>query len=148
MNKVLIAYFSLAGHTQQMAEYIAEGVRISGQDVALKKLAEIKKTEELAGYDGYIFGCPTYHLDMTEPMKRFLFRARQANLSGKLGGAFGSYTHDGNAPKMVFNTMQYVFGMEPFELGPFNLIEAKVPTSEGVHACQDYGRTFGEKLGS
>jgi flavodoxin len=148
MKKVLIAYFSLAGNTQKMARYMAEGVRISGQKVQVKKIAEIKGAVDLAGYDGYIFGCPTYHRDITEPMKKFLFLGRKANLEGKLAGAFGSYTHDGNAPEMVYNTMQHVFNMEPFELGPFNLLEAKIDTSEGLHACQDYGRVFGETLGS
>ena len=147
MKKVLIAYFSLTGHTKQMAEYVAEGVRISGQEAALKKLSEIKKAEELEGYDGYIFASPTYHRDMAGPMKTFLFLARQANLKGKLCGSFGSYTHDGSAPEMIFNTMQYVFKMEPFELGPFNLLEEKIGTDEGLRACQDYGRVFGETLG-
>ena len=148
MKKVLIAYFSLSGNTQKMAEYMAEGVRISGQEATVKKVSDIKETEEIAGYDGYIFGCPTYHRDMTEPMKQFLFRAKKADLDGKLAGSFGSYTHDGNAPEMVYDTMQYVFKMEPFELGPFNLLESKNNTSEGMHACQDYGRVFGETLGS
>ena len=148
MKKVLIAYFSLSGNTQKMAEYMAEGVRISGQQVEVKKLATISKAEDLAGFDGYIFGCPTYHRDMTEPMKKFLFLARKAGLEGKLSGAFGSYTHDGNAPQMIYDTMQYVFKMTPFELGAFNLLESKVDTSEGLHSCQDYGRVFGETLGS
>ena len=146
MKKILIAYFSLTGTTQQMAEYIAEGVRISGQQVTIKKVSDIKSVEELAGYDGYIFGSPTYHRDMAEPMKTFLFLIRKADVESKLGGSFGSYTHDGNAPEMIFNTMQYVYKMEPFELGPFNLLEAKLDTSEGMHACQDYGKVFGETL--
>lgn len=146
MKKVLIAYFSLTGMTQKMAQYVAEGVRISGQEATLKRVSEIKAFEDIADYDGYIFGSPTYHRDMAEPMKTFLFLARKSALEGKLAGAFGSYTHDGNAPEMVLNTMQYVFKMEPFELGPFNLLEARVDTSEGMHACQDYGRVFGEQL--
>jgi flavodoxin len=148
MMKVLIAYFSLTGKTQKMAEYIAEGVRIGGQQAQVKKLAAIKNAEDLAGYDGYILGCPTYHRDMTESMKKFLFLVRKANPEGKLGGAFGSYTHDGNAPQMIYDTMQYVFKMTPFELGAFNLLESKVDTQEGMHACHDYGRVFAETLGS
>jgi flavodoxin len=148
MKKVLIAYFSLSGNTQKMADNIAEGIRISGYQAEVKKIAAIRKAEDLMGFDGYIFGCPTYHRDMTEPMKKFLFLARKAGLDGKLGGSFGSYTHDGNAPQMIYDTMQYVFKMTPFELGAFNLLESKVDTSEGLHACQDYGRVFGEALNS
>ena len=85
---------------------------------------------------------------MAEPMKTFLFLAKKANLEWKLAGAFGSYTHDGDAPAMIFNTMQYVYKMEPFALGSFNLKEAVVETTEGMRACQDYGKVFGEKLGA
>jgi len=146
MKKVLIAYFSLTGKTGKMAEYIAEGIRFGGQQAATKKISNIKRADDLAGYDGYIFGSPTYHRDMAEPMKTFLFLAKKADLEGKLGGAFGSYTHSGDAPAIIFDTMQYVYKMEPFELGSFNLKEAVVDTNEGMRACQDYGRVFGEKL--
>jgi len=148
MKKVLIPYFSLTGKTEKMAEYIAEGIRISGQQSVTKKISDIKSATDLAGYDGYILGSPTYHRDMADPMKTFLFLARKADLEGKLGGAFGSYTHSGDAPASIFETMQYVFKMDMFELGPFNLKEAIVETVEGMRTCQDYGRVFGEKLGS
>ena len=91
MKKVLLVYFSLSGNTQTMAQYVAEGVRFGGQDVTIKKAAEIKEASELAGYDGYIFASPTYYLDIGAPMKTFLFLARQADLAGKLAGSFGSY---------------------------------------------------------
>jgi flavodoxin len=146
--KVLIVYFSLTGNTERMAEYIAEGVRFSGHQVVTKKVSDIRGGGDLAGYDGYIFGSPTYFRDIAEPMKTFLFLRPKASLSGKLGGAFGSYTHDGNAPAVIFDTMQYVFNAEPFELGPFNLKEDILATPEGMRACQDYGRVFGEKLGT
>ena len=82
MKKVLVAYFSLTGKTQKMAEYVAEGLRISGQEVTLKRISEIKASDDISGYDGYIFGCPTYHRDMAEPMKTFLFLARKCALEG------------------------------------------------------------------
>ena len=148
MKRALIAYFSLTGKTEMMAQYLAEGIRIGGQEVVVKKISNIKKADDLVGYDGYIFGSPTYHRDMADPMKTFLFLARQANLEGKLGGAFGSYTHSGDAPAIIFDTMQYVYKMEPFELGSFNLKEAIIETTEGMHTCQDYGRVFAEKLGT
>ena len=147
MKKVLIAYFSLTGKTEKMAEYIAEGVRFSGQQAEMKKISDIKSANDLAGYDGYIFGSPTYHRDMAEPMKTFLFLAKKANLEGKLAGAFGSYTHSGDAPAIIFDTMQYVYKMEPFELSSFRQKEAVIETGEGMRSCQDYGRLFGENLG-
>jgi flavodoxin len=147
MKKVLIAYVSLTGRTQRMAEYLAEGVRFAGQQAVTKKTSELSTAEDLAGYDGYLFGSPTYHRDMAGPMKNFLFLANQADLAGKLAGAFGSYTHSGDAPAMILDTMEYVFHMEPFHLGALNLKEALVGDQEGMRACHDYGRTFGERLG-
>jgi len=147
MGKVLIAYFSLSGNTKKMAEYIAEGVRFSGQQAVVSNISEIKSFKDLNGYDGYIFGSPTYHRDMAEPMKTFLFLAKKAELEGKPAGAFGSYTHSGDAPAIIFDTMQYVYKMKPFELGSFNLKEAVIETGEGMRTCQDYGKVFGEKLG-
>jgi len=148
VKKVLIAYFSLTGKTEKMAEYLAEGARFVGCQATIKKISDLKNAGDLEGYDGYIFGSPTYHRDMAEPMKPFLFLAKKANLEGKLAGAFGSYTHSGDAPALIFDTMQYVYKMVPFELGSFNLKEAVVETSEGMRSCQDYGRVFGEKLGA
>ncbi len=148
MKKVLVAYFSLTGKTETMAQYVAEGVRFSGHEVVVRKMSDIKNDNDLAGYDGYIFGSPTYYLDAPEPVKTFLFLGRKADLDGKLVGAFGSYTHDGNAPRIVFDTMQYVYKMEPVELGPFNLKESLVETVDGMRACQAYGRALGEKLGT
>ena len=148
MGKVLIAYFSLTGKTEKMAEYIAEGARFSGYQAVIKKISDIKTANDLAGYDGYIFGSPTYHRDMAEPMKTFLFLAKKASLDGKLAGAFGSYTHSGDAPAVIFDTMQYVYKMQPSDLGSFKLKEAVVETTEGMRACQDYGRVFTEKLGA
>ncbi len=146
MGKVLIVYFSLTGRTQKMAEYIAEGVRFAEQEAITKKASDIATVDDMCGYDGYIFGSPTFHRDIAGPMKSLLFLARGADLEGKLAGAFGAYTHSGDAPAMIFDTMEYVYKMRPFDLGSFKLLEANVGTQEGMRACHDYGRAFGEKL--
>lgn len=147
MSKVLIAYDSRTGKTEKMAESIAEGIRMAGHEAELKKITQIKSEAELAGYDAYVFGSPTYHRDMIGTMKTFLFLAQKANLDGKIGGAFGSYTHSGDAPAIIFDTMEHVFKMEMTNLGSFNLREALVEDAEGLRACQDYGKGVCEKLG-
>jgi len=153
MKKVLIAYFSSTGKTEKMAEYIAEGVRFSGQEAVAKKMEDIKVSEEMVGYDGYIFGSPTYSLGVPKPVKIFLLVAEKAGLEGKVSGAFGSYTHDvsykhdNHAPAIIFDSLQRILKMKPFELGPFILKEDLLETSEGMKTCQDYGKVFGEKLG-
>jgi flavodoxin len=145
MKKVLVAYDSRTGNTEKMAELIAEGIRISGQEAELMKISEIKNAETLQGFDAYLFGCPTYHRDMTGGMKTFLFLVQKAGLEGKVGGSFGSHTHSGDAPGLIFDTMQYVFKMKMTSLGSFNMKEDIITTGEGIRACQDYGKAIAEE---
>jgi flavodoxin len=146
MKKVLISYVSRTGNTEKMADYIAEGVRIAGHTADLKKISAINSEKDLAGYDGYVFGCPTYHRDLTGGMKTFLFLAQKVNLLGKMGGAFGSYTHSGESAPMIFDTMQHVYKMDMVDLGALSLKESVISTADGRRACQDYGRAIGEKF--
>jgi flavodoxin I len=146
MKKALIAYHSRTGKTEAMANFIAEGLRFNAIEVVLKKISEIDNELDIVGYDAYVFGCPTYHKDMTGGMKQFLFKAELANLTGKIGGAFGSHTHSGESAPMLFDTMMHVFKMDMTELGPLKLTEAMVAGNEGIKACQDYGKAIGAKL--
>ena len=84
MAKVMIAYFSLTGNTENMAQYIGEGVRFSGNEAVVKKISDIKKADDLEGYDGYIFGSPTYHRDMEDPVKTFPLMERTQTSKGNL----------------------------------------------------------------
>ncbi|MBC8318306.1 MAG: flavodoxin domain-containing protein [Desulfobulbaceae bacterium] len=144
MKRILIAYFSLKHHTEQMAKYVAEGVRIGGCDAEIIPISKLKNKKELQGYDGYIFGCPTYHKDMTENMKRFLFLAHDADLSNKAGGAFGSSTHSGEAPGYIFDTMEHALHMKMTSLGAFKLKEDEIEVN--MTACQDYGKSISDLL--
>ncbi len=151
MKKVLIAYFSKTGTTETMAQYIAEGVRMVGHDVDLKKIAEIKSEKDLEGYDAYIFGCPTYFLDMPEPFRRFLEIAGKVELKGKIGGAFSSRAHPSSgegigAAKTIFETMESRFRMKMTNLGPFDLQGGLTEKEQDMHTCQDYGKAVAELL--
>jgi len=119
---------------------------MAGQEAVVRKIAETKSEKDLEGYDGFVFGCPTYHRDMTNGMKSFLFVAQKANLTGKMGGAFCSYTHSGESGPMIFDTMQHVYKMDMVDLGALNLKEHIIDTQEGAKACHDYGRAVAGKL--
>jgi flavodoxin len=152
VKKVLVAYYSQGGNTQKMAELIAEGVRISGQQAFTRNISEIKNSSDLKDYDGYIIGSPTYLQDLPQPMKQFFSVIRDLNPSGCLMGSFSSYTHDvaytagGQAAEIIMDSLQNQFKMKPFELGPFRLKEDILGSPEGLKACQDYGKVFGQAL--
>lgn len=148
MKKFLVAYVSRTGMTKKMAEYIAEGIRFSGNEAEVKPLPQVKGVAAIAGYDGYVLGSPTYHRDMIQGFKTWLFEAQKAGLEGKIGGAFGSHTHSGEASVLLHDTMAHVFRMNMADLGPLKMEERVVVVDEGMKTCQQYGRALGERSGA
>jgi len=146
--KFLVLYVSRTGKTRKMAEWIAEGLRFAGHEVEAMPLPKFKDIEALAGYDGVLLGSPTYHKDMLPVFKSWLFKAARVGLEGKFGGAFGSHTHSGEAPTVLHETMEHVFRMNMLDLGPLKMEERVVDTDEGMRACQQFGRSFGERAGA
>jgi NAD(P)H dehydrogenase (quinone) len=92
MAKVLVLYYSSWGHMEAMANAAAEGARAAGAEVTVKRVAELVPDEvarnsgykldqeapvitdpnELADYDGFVFGVPTRYGNMPSQMKNFL----------------------------------------------------------------------------
>jgi len=114
MAKVLVLYYSFYGHIEQMAQAVAEGAReAEGAEVDLKRVPEtvpeavlkkagakldqaapVAKPEELANYDGILFGTPTRFGNMIGQMRNFLDQTgalwMQGALIGKVGSVFTS----------------------------------------------------------
>ena len=111
MAKVLIVYATRIGNTRTIAEFIAEGLRDKGAEVKLTDVNDVKSEADFEGYDAYLFGSATYHGEMMPSMKQMLFIAERAKLSGKAGGAFGSYGWSGEAPQRIYDTMKNLYRM-------------------------------------
>jgi flavorubredoxin len=143
MPKALVVYTTRTGDTLKIAERIAEGIRFEGAEAELADLNSIKKETDLNGYDGYVFGSPTYHGDMLQPMKTFLFLAEKAELEGKVGGAYGAFGWSGEAPDRIYGTMKNIFKMnmvsDPLRLKTISL-------GGGTQMAQDYGRQIAKKM--
>jgi NAD(P)H dehydrogenase (quinone) len=114
MAKLLVLYYSSYGHIEQMAYAQAEGAtRISGVSAVVKRVPElvppdlakasgfkldqaapIAEPDELADYDGFIFGTPTRFGNMCSQMRNFWDRTGplwgQYALVGKVGSVFSS----------------------------------------------------------
>ncbi|MBL7179212.1 MAG: flavodoxin domain-containing protein [Pseudomonadota bacterium] len=143
MAKALIVYATRTGETQRIGELIAEGLRFSGVDAAVKDVKDIKKEADLEGYDALILGSATYHGDMMQGMKTLLFLAEKAGLEAKIGGAFGAFGWSGEAPDRIFNTMKNIFKMDMVG-DPLRLKSSAL--GGGVKMAQDYGREIAKKL--
>lgn len=143
MGKVLIVYATRTGETEKIAELIAEGIRMSGHQADVAKVTDIKKEDDLKGFDAVILGSPTYHGEMVQGMKTLLFMAEKAGLEGKVGGAFGAFGWSGEAPDRIFETMKNIYKMEMVSI-PLRLKSAKL--GGGMTMAQDYGREIAGKL--
>ena len=143
MAKVLIVYATRTGETETIGNLIAEGIRFSGHEAEVVKVTDIKKEDNLNGYDAVILGSPTYHGEMVQGMKTLLFMAEKADLEGKVGGAFGAFGWSGEAPDRIFDTMKNIFKMNMVSI-PLRLKSANL--GGGIKMAQDYGREIAEKL--
>ena len=75
MAKVLVVYATRTSATAEIAGLVAEGIRFSGNEADIVEVKEIKSEADFEGYDGYVFGSPTYHGEMLQSMKTMLFLA-------------------------------------------------------------------------
>ena len=102
MSKILVIYDSRTGNTESMAKAVFEGAsKVKGVEVDLLKVGTAFSISRLGRVDAIILGSPTIYGSVTPEMKIFLENveahnaSKKINLSGKVGGAFGSYGWDG-----------------------------------------------------
>jgi len=97
MAKMLIAYYSRSGHTQHMAEAVAEGAKeVEGVAVEVKAVADVA-AKDLLAYDAIVLGSPTYYGLPAAEVKKLLDDSvgLHGQLAGKVGGAFSSSANVG-----------------------------------------------------
>ncbi len=89
--KVLITYDSATGNTEAMAHEVAEGAKMAGAEVVLKRASEAS-LEDLEAADAIIVGSPTYYGLMSAKVKELFDRSEAIHekLEGKVGAAFTS----------------------------------------------------------
>ncbi|CAB3762119.1 NAD(P)H:quinone oxidoreductase [Paraburkholderia solisilvae] len=111
MAKILVLYYSMYGHIEQMADAVAEGARSAGAStsveikrvpetippdkaaqfgVKLDQKAPLATPDELPNYDAIIFGTPTRFGNMAGQMRQFLDMTGQLWAKGALVGKIGS----------------------------------------------------------
>lgn len=144
MPKALIVYATRTNQTKGIGELISEGLRSSGVDVTFLTVQEFEKAEvNPQDFDAVVLGSATYHGEMMQPMKTFLFKLEQYDLKGKVGGAFGAFGWSGEAPGRIFETMKNIYLMEMVS-APLKL--KSVALSGGAQMAQRYGQEIAQKL--
>ena len=87
---VLIAYYSVDGHTKLMAEAVANGARAVGKvNVKIMTVGEVKK-EDLLNADAIIVGSPVHNANAAPEVVKFIagWPFDGAPLFNKIGAAF------------------------------------------------------------
>lgn len=144
MAKALVIYATRTNQTKQIADLIAEGMRLSNVDATVVSLSDYeKKGLKAEEFDALVLGSATYHGEMIQSMKTFLFLLEKSNLEGKAGGSFGAFGWSGEAPGRIYDTMKNIYKMEMVSQ-PLRLKSASL--GGGIKMAQDYGREIAGKL--
>jgi NAD(P)H dehydrogenase (quinone) len=130
---VLIAYHSVTGNTEKMAQGVAEGAKaVPGTNVVLKRVGEVA-ADDLLSSDAVIVGSPVYFGNMSGEAKTFFDNwllkfdfYRNFKMRNKVGGAFATGGSISNGKEitmmavleaMLINQMIVVSGGGPFGFG-------------------------------
>ncbi len=152
MAKILVAYYSVSGHTRKMAELIVEGIKKEETiDVVLKNVEELK-VDELLEYQCIIIGSPVYYGSMAAPIKKLFDDSVKfhAKLDGRIGGAFASSANIGGGNETtildILNAM-LIHGMivqgdpKGDHYGP---VAIGAPDERSSRQCVRYGERLGK----
>lgn len=102
---VVIAYASMYGNTEKMAETVAEG--LSGQGCQAVRVHDVSRTHvsyairDIWRYKGLILGSPTYDTKVFPPMDSLLSLLETKAIRKRAVGIFGSYGWSGGAVKAM-----------------------------------------------
>ncbi|MFV1968046.1 MAG: flavodoxin family protein [Pirellulaceae bacterium] len=163
-TRVLVAYYSLSGNTEEMAKAVAAGAaEVSSAKVVLKRVDEVTK-EDLVAADGIILGGPTYYANIPGRMKVAIDDwswKMKVDFTDKVGGAFatgGGQT--GGKEHVVISLLLFMVNQRMIVAGPLyqdaegddkwaeiGSTAATWPTDPGVAGAEiDGARRLGERI--
>lgn len=102
---VVVAYGTMYGNTEEMAEVIAE--ELSNQGIRNIMMHNVSRTHhshiiaDVFKYKGLIVGCPTYNTQLYPEMEALLGKLAARDIKGRYLGWFGSFTWAGAAVKKI-----------------------------------------------
>ncbi|HIE32168.1 MAG TPA: FprA family A-type flavoprotein [Methanosarcinales archaeon] len=156
MAKLAIIYGTGTGHTGEMAELIGDGARSEGLETEVLKLGGV--TEDVPGggrttsvddalsimdsADAVAIGSSTYELKPVIFVQQLMDRARDLDLSDKVGTAFGSYA---TRPKAVGLIMDAIKEMGMAVMEPGLQVSGRL-NSSAKQECRELGESIAKAL--
>ncbi|MFF2014439.1 MULTISPECIES: flavodoxin [Paenibacillus] len=142
MAKVLVAYASLTGNTEEIAELIVEGIKQAGGEAVLKSVTDCN-ADEIKEYEGVLLGAYTWgDGELPDEFLDFYEEMDELNLSGFKAAAFGS----GDTGYEIYCGAVDTIEQKLKELGAEIVQESlKIeygPSATEKDACRQFGRQF------
>lgn len=159
--RIPIVYWSLTGHTAEMAEEIASGIRKEGVEAKAFNIHEtVADNEYIESSSGLIIGTPVYLASSVWQINKWLEEdSKGINLSGKLGGAFATaHFAQGGADTAIMDLLGLMlvkgmvvysgggsFGLPIIHHGPVALDKVGDHFDESREMFRIYGSRFASK---
>ena len=138
-KRIIVAYDTMWGSTEQMAHAVMEGVTEGGVIAKLYLLPVSDRTEvlrDIVESRGLVLGCATINKRVLPGMAEILEDLRGLHPEGKIGFAFGSQGWGGGAVKVMEDTMDEIKVTRIKE----GIKATYRPTPEDLAACKVAGR--------
>lgn len=145
-RRVLIAYVSAYGYTAEMARYISEGIKESGEfhvemaDIEEMLLGDLES--KLVESDALLIGSPTINQNTLLPVYRLFSVVNPIRDKGKFASAFGSYGWSGEAVKLIQDHLANLKFKIPME----GISEKFYPHNEKAESLMNFGKEFGRHI--
>ena len=143
---VVIAFASMYGNTQQLAEAIAEGVVAEGiKNVVIHNVSQTDTSfilSDIFKYKGLIIGSPTYMNDVYPMVEKLLSAVQHRGIKNRLYSCFGSFTWAGAAVKHLkafADTMGWELAGTPVE-------NKQAVFADKYQAAFELGQTFANRM--
>lgn len=142
----VMAYGSMYGNTERMAEAVAEGLRQHGTDrLVVHDLSRSHLSfviRDIWRYKGLVLGSPTYDTGVFPPVYNLISFLSEKMIKNKVAGVFGTFGWSGGAVKKLkeFTRERDLQLAEP-------QIEANFrATDEQLDACRKLGKVVAENI--
>jgi len=165
MTKILVIYYSMYGPSETLIQAVAEGAgKVDGVDVTVKRVLEsipegafvkaggksaqqapIAAPQELAAYNGIIFGTPTRFGNMARQMHTFLDQTSGlwafGALYGKVGSMF-STSGTGGGQEHTITSTSITLAHNSFIIVPIGYATPELLDTSHVRSGTPYGSTI------
>ena len=143
---VVIAYGTMYGNTEELAETIAEELSAQGiKNIVMHNVSKTPHSYILADifrYKGLIVGCTTYNMNLYPEMEALLSKIAAREMKNRVMGYFGSFTWASAAVKKL---AEYAEKLK-FELVG-NPVEMKQSMSEDTaRQAKELAKAMAERL--